>query len=320
MSPSEPTEAFGARFLRALRERAGGTPFDYATAKRIKGLERAALMEQLRKLAVADFGTLKRLGTLEDPEELARELAGSWRRMQAQWADWAPGHQTQSVPQPSSKKRERPPEAKGTVNPNVDTYGAKFVRALRKEWGGTPFGYAVTQEFKALEHAEVCDALVKHANVDPASLAIARNCTDPEQLAVRLAEAWRAAHAKGLEMERVRLEPPLWSAAGWEVEQASDGAATDGPFGERFLQALRQEWGAAFDYATTKRIKAMNREEVLAALKASGKFNQQTLEATEYFQSPERLARLLATALNAARSDSLGVTALEAIFKLRGVL
>jgi len=317
MSAPEPTESFGARFLRTLRERAGGTPFDYATLKRIKAMERAQLIEQLRKLAVADFGTLKRLATVDDPDELARELAQSWRRLQADWAHWNPADI--ELP-PKTDKRERPPKAKAKANANLDTYGAKFVRALRKEWGGTPFGYAVTQEFKALDHPGVCDALVKHATVHPSSLGIAHNCTDPEQLAVRLAEAWRAAHAKGLEMERVRLEPPLWSAAGWEVEPASAAAPTDGPFGQHFLNALRQDWGAAFDYATTKRIKAMDREEVLAALKASGKFNQQTLEAAEYFQSPERLARLLATALNAARSESLGVTALETIFKLRGVL
>lgn len=316
MSSSEPPEAFGARFLRALREHAGGTPFDYATARRIKGLERAALMEQLRKLTVADFGTLKRLATLEDPEELARELARSWRRTQANWAQW---NQADGAPPPQTAKRERPLKAKSKANPNVDTYGAKFVRALRKEWGGTPFDYALTQTLKQLDQPELGEALVTHACVDEASRAVARGCSDPTELAVKVADAWRARHNEGILAGPVRLTADAWSAVASGAEQPA-AAPVEGPFGTRFLHALRHHWGEAkFDYATTKRIKAMDRAEVLAALKASGKLDQQTLDAAEFFQSPEQLARLVAVAWTAARANSLGALALEAMFRLPSV-
>jgi hypothetical protein len=317
MSSSEPTGAFGARFLHTLRERAGGTPFDYATAKRIKGLERAALMEQLRKLAVADFGTLKRLAALEDPEELARELARSWRRMQANWAHWNPAD---SAPPTKAAKRERPPKAKAKASPNVDTFGAKFVRALRKEWGGTPFDYALTQKLKPLEHAGFGEALVENECVDRASLAVARSCNDPAALAVKVAEAWRARRNEGIQAGPVRLAPDAWSTGAPEAEQPHADAPVEGPFGTRFLNALRHHWSEAkFDYATTKRIKAMSRAEVLAALRASGKLDRQTLDATEYFESPEQLARLVATAWKAARANSLGAVALEAWLASVGV-
>jgi len=316
MSSPEPTAAFGARFLRTLRERAGGTPFDYATAKRIGGLERAALIEQLRKLAVADFGTLKRLATIDDPEELARELARSWRRLQADWAQWS---HAESAPPPKTKKRDQPQKAKS--NPSVETYGAKFVRALRREWGGTPFDYALTQKLKQLEHTGFGEALVENECVDRASLAVARSCTDPSELALMVAEAWRARRNEGIQAGPVRLASDAWSTGASEAEQPHADAPVEGPFGTRFLHALRHQWSEAkFDYATTKRIKAMDREEVLAALKASGKLNQQTLDSTEYFQSPEQLARLVATAWKAARANSLGKTTLEALLGSLGVM
>lgn len=74
-----------------------------------------------------------------------------------------------------------------------ETFGARFLKALRQQLGASVFDYAAAQRIKAMDRDAVARVLREHGRADYATIQLAKQCHDPVELARLLAERARAA-------------------------------------------------------------------------------------------------------------------------------